>query len=370
MQAAMGRSISNNELLKNLLDARRIEVDGQYTLAAAPFSGAPIPGGRLRGMLLGLAIGDGLGNTSESLLPAARFKRRGEITDYLGNWHASGRGVGLPSDDTQMAFWTIESILDCGGIDPIDLAEKFSTRQIYGRGQSVGEFVRNFQQGSEWPEASSRSAGNGALMRIAAVLAAHKDGPSPDLWSDTVLCAAVTHNDTASISACVAFVGILQELVHLSFEPGPEWWVERYVFYAAPLEGGKAYSPRGGEYVGKFSGTLSKFVQLTVPDALKQNLNTLDACNKWFSGAYLLETVPSVLMILAKHSNDPEEAVIRAVNDTKDNDTIAAIVGAAIGALHGEDALPARWIDGLLGRTAQNDDGRVFELLDALIAQV
>ena len=46
------------------------------------------------------------------------------------------------------------------------------------------------------------------------------------------------------------------------------------------------------------------------------------------------------------------------------NDTIAAIVGAAVGALHGEDALPARWRQGLLGRTREADDGRVFDLLD------
>lgn len=36
-----------------------------------------------------------------------------------------------------------------------------------------------------------------------------------------------------------------------------------------------------------------------------------------------------------------EEAIIQTVNDTHDNDTIAAIVGAAVGALHGEGALPA-----------------------------
>ena len=54
---------------------------------------------------------------------------------------------------------------------------------------------------------------------------------------------------------------------------------------------------------------------------------------------------------------------MRAVNDTRDNDTIAAIVGAVVGALHGEDALPARWRQGLLGRTREADDGRVFDLL-------
>jgi ADP-ribosylglycohydrolase len=56
---------------------------------------------------------------------------------------------------------------------------------------------------------------------------------------------------------------------------------------------------------------------------------------------------------------------VRAVNDTVDNDTIGAIVGAVVGALHGKHRLPARWLDGLLGRTAAADDGRVFELIAA-----
>jgi ADP-ribosylglycohydrolase len=66
-----------------------------------------------------------------------------------------------------------------------------------------------------------------------------------------------------------------------------------------------------------------------------------------------------------RHGHDPEEAIVRAVNDTKDNDTVAAIVGAALGALHGRQGLPPRWIDNLLGRTTDNDDGRVFELLES-----
>jgi len=49
----------------------------------------------------------------------------------------------------------------------------------------------------------------------------------------------------------------------------------------------------------------------------------------------------------------------------RDNDTIAAIVGAVVGALHGCSRLPRRWIDGLPGRTAEADDGRVFELIAA-----
>jgi len=65
-----------------------------------------------------------------------------------------------------------------------------------------------------------------------------------------------------------------------------------------------------------------------------------------------------------KHGHQLEEVIIRAVNDTKDNDTVAAIVGAAVGALHGKEKLPERWISNLSGRLSYQDDGRVFELLN------
>ena len=42
---------------------------------------------------------------------------------------------------------------------------------------------------------------------------------------------------------------------------------------------------------------------------------------------------PALLYIPARHAHDLEEAFVRTVNDTKDNNTIVAIVGAAVGAL-------------------------------------
>jgi ADP-ribosylglycohydrolase len=101
-----------------------------------------------------------------------------------------------------------------------------------------------------------------------------------------------------------------------------------------------------------------------VRPTLERGVSVRDACNAWYSGAFLLETLPSVLYILASHGDNPEDAVIRAVNDTRDNDTIASIVGAAMGALHGAGAWPRRWRDSLLGRTSDDDDGRIFELIE------
>ena len=97
--------------------------------------------------------------------------------------------------------------------------------------------------------------------------------------------------------------------------------------------------------------------------AYSDQLSAVEACNFWYSGAHLLETVPSVLYILMKHGHSLEEAVVRAVNDNRDNDTITAIVGAITGALHGVKAIPRSWLVGLSGRTGDRDNGRIFELL-------
>src|SRR5262245_4549373 len=81
---------------------------------------------RVEGMLLGLAIGDALGNTSEGQLPGQRRQKYGEIRHYMPNRYAENRAVGLPSDDSQMAFWTLECLLEKERIVPEHLAEAFS----------------------------------------------------------------------------------------------------------------------------------------------------------------------------------------------------------------------------------------------------
>jgi ADP-ribosyl-[dinitrogen reductase] hydrolase len=97
--------------------------------------------------------------------------------------------------------------------------------------------------------------------------------------------------------------------------------------------------------------------------AHKNNLSVVEACKSWYSAAFLLETVPNVIYILMKHGRNLEESIVRAVYDTLDNDTIAAIVGAAVGDLHGKKRIPKRWISRLSGRTSYSDDGRGFDLL-------
>ena len=355
--------IDNTELCSSLL------ASGQMRAEPAPFF-ATIPGvlpvnfdfDRVEGMLLGLAIGDALGNTSESMSPQDRRQKYGEIRDYLPNKYAGDLPNGVPSDDSQMAFWTLEQLLQDGGLVPDHLAARFCQERIFGIGRAVKTFVGNFKEKHlAWKKAGDHSAGNGALMRIAPILIPHLRQPSAALWADAALAGMVTHNDPASIAACVSFTNLLWELLRSDSTPQPEWWSDRFAAAASPIEGETAYEGRMPEI--NFRGPIWKFAQEAIYQAAEQELPVVEACNHWGSGAYLLETIPSVLYILRLYGDDPQKAIIRAVNDTWDNDTTAAIVGAAVGALHGRHGLPGRWIDGLLGRTGGQDDGKVFELI-------
>lgn len=322
---------------------------------------------RVRGMLFGLAIGDALGNTSEGLTASERAERYGEIRDYLPNPGAGGQRVGLPSDDSQLAFWMLESLLECDGLDPDDLSARYASRRIFGIGRSVQQFLANREAGiTPWYRCGAESAGNGALMRIAPIVLLHAEGPSGALWLDAAMASIVTHRDASSVASCVAFADLLARYLRLTQPPTPEWTLATFLATARRICTDEVYRARGGRFAG-WQGSFPDYLEHVLADAVRNDWNTRDACDAWHSGAYLLETVPSVLWILARHAHDPEEAIVRAVNDTHDNDTIAAIVGAAVGALHGANALPAHWRQGLIGRTQGGDDGQVFRLVEAAV---
>jgi len=355
--------MTNADTLDRLFAQNTIAIRRGSLFGTAPATHVGISFDRLEGMILGLALGDSLGNTTEGQLPMERAAAFGEIRDYLPNRYAAGRPVGLPSDDSQLALWTLEQMVRDGAFVPENVARRFCSGQIFGIGSAVREFVHNHRDGGlPWYAAGPASAGNGALMRIAPMLFPHLATGTANLWVDAGLSAMTTHNDSASIGSCLAFISILWQLLAMDGAPTSRWWLDSFLNVAADVDLGTIYKPRGGSFVG-YRGAFPTFVKEVVRDAMERGLSTLEAANGWYSGAYLLETVPSVLYILMRHGNDPEEAIIRAVNDTRDNDTVAAIVGAAMGALHGRSALARRWIDGLLGRTAEGDDGRLFSLL-------
>lgn len=324
-----------------------------------------VPFSKIKGMLLGVAVGDSLGATSEAMLPGERYRRYSEIKDYLPNRH-TGLRKGYPTDDTQLTFFALEQILEDNGLIPDNIAKKFSSHRIFGIGKTVREFIHNYKDyGKSWYESGPRSAGNGALMRCTAVIPFHTHDDPDLLLADTVLNTMITHNDNLAIISAIAFNFMIRELLYMTEAPEQEWYISRFLHYAELIDDGSLYTTRGGSFPD-YRGKSTDFIRMTLELAIEKKLPVADACNIWYSGAFLLETIPSVLYILYKHGNSFEEAVIRAVNDTKDNDTIAAITGSVLGALYGAEAIPERWVKDLTGMVELNSEGKIFRIIEKL----
>ena len=251
---------------------------------------------KVEGMMLGLAIGDAIGVTTEAMLPENRQRAHGEIRDYLPNRY-TGEPIGFPSDDSQLAFWTLEQLMADKDFVPENVGSCFCGKKIFGIGRTVRRFLANRDRGLHWDQSGVASAGNGALMRIAPMLIPYLRSPSCDLWVDTALSTIITHNDPGSTAACVAFINILWRVLGMERPPGRDWWLKTYVQVAQQIEGEPAYRPRNSRY-GSYEGPIWRFAEERIATASAANMSTVDACNDWYSGAFLLETVPSVLYIL------------------------------------------------------------------------
>lgn len=278
---------SNRQLLEDVAASGGIRVRLGSTFSTMP---RELPTGfdfgRIEGMMLGLAIGDALGNTTESRLPHERLLH-GEIRDYLG-------GRGYPSDDSQLAFWTLEQLIADRGFIPEQVARRFAQEHILGIGSPVRQFLAALKSGAPWQQCGQHSAGNGALMRIAPILIPHLRAPSPHLWADAALCAMLTHNDSAAVASAVACVALLWDLLGMDTPPPPEWWLSRFVEILRDLECGDSYKARSPQ-LANFQGPLSKLIEQELSRAYDQDLTVLAVCNRWYSGDYLLETVPCAL---------------------------------------------------------------------------
>jgi hypothetical protein len=207
----------------------------------------PLPDSRVEGILIGLAIGDALGNTSESMSPSKRMRTHGEIRHYLPNRRAKNASLGLPSDDTQLSVWTLETLLARGGPDLNALVRAYRQRRIGGIGGTMRAFFRalnDLPKGADAWNARQHSAGNGALMRVLRCL------PAPCLDArrrHARHCPArqrLTHDDSSSNAACVALAQILAECLWGGRSIGPGFFWETFIAAAAPIEGPVQLSSR------------------------------------------------------------------------------------------------------------------------------
>ncbi len=323
----------------------------------------PVPVGsaelrsRYRGCLLGGAVGDALGRPVEGR-PRELVRRRyphglRDFQPWRG-WRSGPRGTF--TDDTQLTIVTAEWLLEAGErpLEAAPLARRVAEWGRTGRGigQATRQALRNHAAGLPWWEAGVPSAGNGAAMR-AAPFGLRYAGQPDDLRYAAALGSVTTHRDPTAVAAAI----VQAAAVNLCLATTPED-LDAVGFLGALVAAVDGLDlPELPLRSDGGSRSLTQRIE-EVPDFLGRSAD--EAFDHFFNGAFVLETTPIVLWLLLTYADDPEEGLVAAVMGGRDADTTAAILGNLLGALHGDGALPARWLGDL------EDRDRLTDLADAL----
>lgn len=277
---------------------------------------------RAIGALVGLAAGDALGAGYEF------DPKPPQDIDMIGGG-TFGWARGEWTDDTQMAICVAE-VAATGNLEPAEVGDRFlawyrsgpkdvgnQTRAVLGRARIGAEL--SAVADDHFARHPGRSAGNGSLMRTAAVAIAH-------LGDDDAIAAAarsisgLTHADPRAGHACVLWCvaidravrehrldGVFDGLALLDAEARKQW---EPILHAATTEASDTFS-ENGFVVTALQAALAAVLQTRIP-----------------------ENQP------CRHLAEALRAAVRIGNDT---DTVAAIAGSLLGACWGASAVPLVW---------------------------
>jgi ADP-ribosyl-[dinitrogen reductase] hydrolase len=293
-----------------------------------------VPGkDRFSGCLLGLAVGDALGQPVEAF-PADRIRREfGEVRDFRAGDPRLPMplGAGQWTDDTQMMLDITRSILRVGGVDGEDIAREFvadhEAAGIRFSGFAVTYALRRLRKGIPWDRSGlddEMSAGNGAAMRIAPVGLLHYQAVDR-LPEDVRLASISTHRHPEAVAGALAVAYMVAEAASGTLKPASI--IEETVAFVGPC---------------KVTENLERCGQL-----LGEEVATEKALKTLRTTGYVVHTMAAATYCFLKTPDDFERSVIDAVMGGDDADTTAAVTGAISGAYNGEGAIPQRWLEGV-----------------------
>ncbi len=299
--------------------------------------------------MLGCFLGDAFGSGFEGMDPH-------RVMFHMGN--VSKKFTRKYTDDTDMTLAVAESVVQCGKIDPEDIARQFSLQCDLSRGYAIGTIraVQALRAGLKWHEVArivfeNGSFGNGAAMRVSPVgLFCHHnlDG----LKEAAIKQASITHvHPLGQWGAVMQAASVGLAVVQNSEEPIKKEQMIinlREILWGGPIE----YISASNKVEEMFSRG-----RRPQPREVVQSLG---------NGVEAHFSVPSACYTAITYSPDFCDAIRAAISLGGDTDTIAGMVGAIVGAHVGEKGLPADWIeqleDGPRGRSfARSLADKLFE---------
>lgn len=273
---------------------------------------------RIKGALLGVAIGDALGGTAEFLSSPEIVSKYGVLKDIVGGGHWNLQ-PGEVTDDTYMTLAVAKGIIEAPS-DPAEAIAKYFLQWYHTKPKDIGITCRlALQEGQktsartkeEWFAAArnahqinkGRSAGNGSLMRTVPVALAYfqEEQKMLEIARDQSL---ITHLDSLA-SDCTMFYCQIMRMILLGTE---------------------------------LKTAIMKMIKMA-PCAINLNRQV----SEMKTTGYVVDTLESAL-ICACRTDSFEEAVVMAANLGGDADTIAAVTGGLAGSYYGYMNIPERWL--------------------------
>ncbi len=347
---------------RSILDAGHLEFD--FVRAAKVNRAAverlwslptrPMPAHRGAASLVCVGIGDAVGRPAEGQNPPttlARYRR----------WAGWRRGpIGTITDDTQMTLWLARSILESDGFNGEDLVRRFTAERIRGIGRATREFMAHAKSGEPWYRTGVQSAGNGVAMRSAPVGIRYAHS-FDDLVTVAGLQAMVTHNDPMAIASGIVVATAVALLGSAANGDAEALTVPEVAarFSRAlgelirGMEAGRDYRTRNTGLSDTTQrdttqrDTLFNRLTDTVPRLLLSSADPRTADRELYSGAYVLESLPFALFCFLRRATEPIDAILDAVNNSRDSDTVGAICGGFAGALNGIAGIDPYWVEEL-----------------------
>jgi ADP-ribosylglycohydrolase len=306
----------------------------------------------------GLAIGDALGMPTQSMSLAEIREDHGVITAFVDAGPRQRIAHGMPAasvtDDTEQAVLVAELLVEGRGrLDPVRFAEALIAweRAMEAKGSldllgpSTKTAVQRILEGVPASEAGSTGTTNGAAMRIAPVgiatplrATADADGPGAhglEALVDAVQDASrVTHDTGLGIAGASAIAAA----VSAGIDGATRAEALDVAIAAARIGEGRGHWIAGASIADKTAWAREYLP--TVPAAAR-----IDAVSGLIGTSVASQESVVAALALVALDLDPWDTLCTAASIGGDTDTIAAMAGAVLGAVHGPDAWSAAAVE-------------------------
>ena len=322
---------------------------------------------KVLGCLVGAAAGDALGAATElRTIEQIKTDFGGWVTTFIAppqDTFGRCNEAGMVTDDFTQGKYIIEAALDQHGeVNDEVMRKAFKRWMAYpfypnftgpttrAAMQRIFNDTRQSLQGDAEPgepkqevaliNSGNASATNGAAMKAWSASMLSLRAPD-NLIATTYEIAHFTHNNVISVSGACA----ISTAVNAALSDG----IALKDVMKTAIKGadqGYAYAKHHGA-VMMAGPSVARRMELAIQIGAKHaswESAVSELADIIGTGLHASEAVPAVFGILACCGNNPEKAILAAVNIGNDTDTVATMVGSIVGALHGIEALPGNYL--------------------------